>query len=101
MGRQKSSTSTRVLGRMLEINSYDTVWTIWHKVRKAMADRDATHKLAGLIEMDDPYFGTSKPGMRCRRAVVKAKLVVPLMLVRSLFVIFGDKQTREKYYFSK
>jgi hypothetical protein len=41
------------MGRMLEINSCDTVWTIWKKVLKTMADRDATPKPAGLIEMDD------------------------------------------------
>jgi hypothetical protein len=38
---------------MLEINYYHTVWTIRHKVGKTMADRDATHKLASLIETDD------------------------------------------------
>lgn len=47
-----------------------------HKVRKAMADRDAYYKLAGLIEMDDSYFGAPKPGTRGRGAAGKAKVVV-------------------------
>ena len=74
------------LQRMLEINDYKTVWTIGHKVRKAMADRDATHKPAGLIEMDDSHYGTSKPGMRCCRAVGKAKLVVAVLTWIDTFI---------------
>jgi transposase-like protein len=47
-----------------------------HKIRKAMADREASYRLAGLIEMDDSYFGASKPGKRGRGAAGKAKVVV-------------------------
>jgi hypothetical protein len=47
-----------------------------HKIRKALADRDAHYKLAGLIEMDDTYFGVPKPGKRGRGAAGKAKVVV-------------------------
>ncbi len=44
--------------------------------RKAMADRDAHYKLAGLVEMDDSYFGGSKPGKRGRGAAGKATVIV-------------------------
>jgi hypothetical protein len=47
-----------------------------HKIRKALADRDADYKLAGLIEMDDTYFGAPKSGKRGRGAAGKAKVVV-------------------------
>jgi hypothetical protein len=43
---------------------------------QALADRDAGYKLAGLIEMDDTYFGAPKPGKRGRGAAGKAKVVV-------------------------
>ena len=66
MGRQKSGISMLALQRMLEIKTYKTVWTMGHKIRKAMAARDASYKLAGLIEMDDTYFGAPKPGKRGR-----------------------------------
>ena len=59
MGRQKSGISMMSLQRMLEIKSYKTVWTMGHKIRQAMAAREANYKLAGLIEMDDTYFGTA------------------------------------------
>jgi transposase-like protein len=43
-----------------------------------MAERDANYKLAGLIEMDDTYFGAPKPGKRGRGAAGKAKVVVAM-----------------------
>ena len=68
MGRQKSGISMLCLQRMLEIKTYKTVWTMGHKIRQAMTERDANYKLAGLIEMDDTYFGAPKPGKRGRGA---------------------------------
>jgi transposase-like protein len=47
-----------------------------HKIRQAMAARDADYKLAGLIEMDNTYFGAPNPGKRGRGATSKAKVVV-------------------------
>lgn len=75
IGRQKSGVSMLSLQRMLEIGSYKTVWAMGHKIRKAMAERDAQYKLAGLIEVDDSYFGSSKPGKRGRGASGKGKVV--------------------------
>ena len=76
MGRQKSGISMLSLKRMLEITSYRTVWMMGHKIRKAMATRDAYYKLAGLIEVDDTCFGAPKSGKRGRGAAEKAKVVV-------------------------
>lgn len=76
MARQKSGISMLSLQRMLGIKSYKTVWVMGHKIRKAMADRDAYYRLAGLIEMDDTYFGSAKPGRRGRGAGGKAAVVV-------------------------
>jgi len=64
------------LQRMLQIKSYKTVWTMGHKIRKAMAQRDAYYRLAGLIEVDDSYFGAPKSGKRGREAQGKSKVVV-------------------------
>lgn len=62
MTRQKSGVSMMSLQRMLGISSYKTVWTMGHKIRKAMAARDAQYHLAGLVEMDDIFLGPRKPG---------------------------------------
>ncbi len=64
------------LQRMLGISSYQTVWTMGHKIRKAMADRDAQYQLAGLVEMDETFLGPHKPGARGRGAKGKANVVV-------------------------
>lgn len=76
MGRQKSGISMASLQRMLEIGSYKTVWTMGHKIRKAMCNRDAQYELAGLMEIDDTYFGSPKQGKRGRGAEGKAKVIV-------------------------
>lgn len=76
MARQKSGASMMSLQRMLGIRSYKTAWTMGHKIRKAMADRDAHYTLGGLVEMDDAFFGPKKPGKRGRGAEGKAKVVV-------------------------
>lgn len=34
-----------------------TAWLMLHKIRKAMADRDASHTLSGIVEVDEAYFG--------------------------------------------
>jgi len=72
--RQKNGISARALMKLLEINRYDTAWFMCHKIRKAMAERDANYRLAGLIEMDDAYFGGRKSGKRGRGA--KGKTIV-------------------------
>jgi transposase-like protein len=76
MGRQKSGISILSLKRMLEIKGYRAVWTMGHKIRGAMAARDAYYKLAGLIEVDDTSFGSPKSWTRGRGAAGKAKVVV-------------------------
>jgi hypothetical protein len=53
MGRQKSGVSMLSRQRVLKIRTYKTVWTMGHKIRPALAARDASYPLAGLLEMDD------------------------------------------------
>jgi len=57
MAMDKVGVSVAEMQRGLEIKDYKTAWLMAHKVRKAMADRDARYRLAGLIEMDDAFFG--------------------------------------------
>ena len=57
MALDKVGVSVAEMQRGLEIKAYKTAWLMAHKVRKAMADRDARYRLGGLIEMDDAFFG--------------------------------------------
>lgn len=35
---------------------YEPVWSMVHKLRKAMENRDARYTLEGMIEFDEGYF---------------------------------------------
>jgi hypothetical protein len=57
-----------------------------HKVRKAMADRDAQYSLVGLIEMDDSFFG---PGgkVRGRGSERKKTVLCAVSLIRKQIIL--------------
>ena len=57
MAMDKVGISIAEMQRLLEIRDDKTAWLMAHKVRKAMADRDAGYGLAGLVELDDSFFG--------------------------------------------
>jgi len=76
MSSQKTGVSIQGLQKLLGIKSYRSAWTMAHKVRKAMADRDASYQLANLVEMDDSYFGPSGRGQRGRGTKGKVPVVV-------------------------
>jgi len=76
MATSKTGVSIAEMRRELEINDYKTIWVMAHKIRKAMADRDANYKLAGLVEIDESFFGPSIPGNRGRGAEKKETVVV-------------------------
>lgn len=61
MGQNKHGVSILEAQRLLSIGSYQTVWSMTHKIRSAMGHRDRRYKLAGLTELDESFFGgTSK-----------------------------------------
>ena len=62
MAMDKVGVSVAEMQRILEIRQYKTAWMMGHKIRKAMGDRDARYRLAGLVEMGESFFGP--PGER-------------------------------------
>ena len=76
MATSKTGVSINEMRRELEIKDYKTVWTMAHKVRKAMADRDARYTLAGLVEVDESFFGPSFSGKRGRGAEKKQLVII-------------------------
>ncbi len=63
VAQDKGGTSAMRLSRQLDL-SYRTAWTMLHKLRKAMAQRDAGYTLTGTIEMDEAYFGGAVAGKK-------------------------------------
>ena len=81
MGKDKRGCSAMQLKRELKI-AYDTAWTISHKIRKAMGNRDENYLLSGFVEIDESFFGTPSEGEGKRgRGTDKTPVVVGLSLV--------------------
>lgn len=76
MATSKTGVSVNEMKRELEIKDYKTIWMMAHKIRKAMADRDAKYSLAGLIEIDESFFGPSASGKRGRGAEKKQLVII-------------------------
>lgn len=80
MSTSKTGVSINEMKRELEIKDYKTVWTMAHKVRKAMSDRDSKYKLAGLVEIDESFLGPSSEGKRGRGAKEKQLFIVAVSI---------------------
>jgi transposase-like protein len=67
------------LKRELSI-AYDTAWTMTHKIRNAMKQRDENYVLQGIIELDDAFFGSPSEGAKRGRGTDKTPVVIGLSL---------------------
>ncbi len=77
----KRGLSALQLSKKLAI-SYYVAWTMLHKIRKAMADRNQRYQLRGVIEIDESFYGGKKEGGDKRgRGTSK----VPVMIEASTF----------------
>lgn len=75
MSNMKTGVSILGAARPLGI-SYKRAWLISHKIRAAMAERDSHYRLAGLVELDESYFGSSESGKRGRGTSGKRPVLV-------------------------
>lgn len=60
--------------------TYKTAWLILHKIRNAMKTRDAEYTLAGIVELDDAFFGAPSEGGKRGRGTDKTTVIVGLSL---------------------
>jgi transposase-like protein len=80
MSTDKRGCSALRLKRELGI-AYDTAWTMTHKIRNAMKERDENYQLSGYIEMDEGFFGSPSKGEGKRgRGTDKTPVAVGLSL---------------------
>jgi transposase-like protein len=72
-----------------ELNlSYQAAWLMLHKIRKAMGDCDAQYQLAGIVSLDETYFGAPIEGGKR----ISGTTTIPVVAGISL-----DKQGRPQY----
>jgi len=72
---QKYGVSALGIQRVLGFGSYETAWTMLHKLRRAMVrpDRD---RLSGVVEVDETYVGGDEEGTRGRETMTKSLVAV-------------------------
>lgn len=66
----KTGLSALALERQLGL-SYNTAWSMKHKIMQVMKERDDSKPLSGIIQLDDVYWGGGQPkkpllSRRCR-----------------------------------
>ena len=57
----KKGMSACELQRQLGHKRYDTVWSLMHRIRNAMGNRDARYVLEDMVEFDEAYFEKTTP----------------------------------------
>jgi hypothetical protein len=79
----KKSFSSQEIQRQLGHKRYQPIWTMMHKLRDAMGNRDGQYTLSGAIELDEGFFSTeiseenkNKPLKRGRGSQKKSKVLV-------------------------
>lgn len=76
---QKLGISALGLQRILGWGSYQTAWTILHKLRRAMVRLDR-EPLSGLVEVDEALIGGVEPAHRGRDSLTKAFVAIAVEL---------------------
>ncbi len=61
ISQAKTGLSALALKRHLGV-SYPTAWLLHHKINRAMAQHDSTHRLSGVVQLDDAYLGGERTG---------------------------------------
>lgn len=72
---QKNGISALGLQRVLGLGSYKTAWAMLHKLRRAMV-RPGREQLAGVVEVDEAYWGGEETGTRGRKTELKTRIIV-------------------------
>lgn len=68
MRYSKKGISAMELQRQLNHKRYDTIWSLMHRIRNAMGNRDALYTLEGMIEFGEAYFEKATPeGIKLKR----------------------------------
>ena len=75
MTSQKNGASALGLQRVLGLGSYQTAWTVLHKLRRAMV-RPGRDKLGGRVEVDETLVGGETPGRKGRGVPSQALVVI-------------------------
>jgi len=104
MSFSKKGLSAKELQRQLEHSQYRTIWSMMHRIRKAMGKRDNLYKLEGMVELDEGYFSTEtkkkdKQNLKRGRGSQKQTKVVIMAESTPLEDIETGKTSKHVRYF--
>ena len=78
--QSKNGLSAMALGRQLGV-SYNTAWSLKHKLMQVMKERDESGRLGHIVQVDDAYLGgETRGGKRGRGAQGKTPLVAAVQV---------------------
>ena len=77
---QKNGISALGIKRVLGLGSYETSWSMLHKLRRAMI-RPGRERLHGAVEVDESYYGGEEEGVNGRQTEKKALIAVAAEVV--------------------
>jgi hypothetical protein len=64
MTANKKGISAKEMQRQLKHRRYDTIWSLMHRIRNAMGNRDDQYSLKGIVQFDDSFLLKAKPDGR-------------------------------------
>jgi transposase-like protein len=100
----KKGFSSKEIQKQLGLKRYEPVWSMVHKLRKAMGNRDARYTLEGMIEFDEGYFTVESSeieqskGIRGRGAVGKQNVAIMAESTPLEDVETGKKSSHCRYF---
>jgi hypothetical protein len=98
----KKGISAKELQRQLKHKRYDTVWSLMHRIRNAMGNRDNLYTLEGMIAFDEAYFEKATPdGIKLKRGKGSQKQQNVAVSAESTFLenIETGKKSKHCRYF--
>ena len=103
----KKGFSSKEIQKQLGLKRYEPVWSMVHKLRKAMGNRDARYTLEGMIEFDEGYFTIEsseieqEKGIRGRGAVGKSNVAIMAESTVLEDIETGEKLNHCRYFKAK
>ena len=103
----KKGFSSKEIQKHLGLKRYEPVWSMVHKLRKAMGNRDSRYTLEGMIEFDEGYFTIESKeteqdkGIRGRGAVGKSNVAIMAESTVLEDIETGVKSNQCRYFKAK
>lgn len=96
MTMSKKPMSAHEMQRQLGFKRYEPIWAMMHKIRKAMAQRDALYTLEGEVELDEGHFAVPvKSGTRLKCGLGSERRRPVAVMAET--ALLENHQTGERY----